>query len=109
MSRLRAHLAAIRGSHPSADSVESVDRLPGALSRGAIGTNGTIGKGMEGVEKLSADPIAARVAFYLTAMAEAAEALATPDPDLDAERAVMAEHYAAPASTLNGEHDDGRR
>ncbi len=40
----------------------------------------------------------ARASFYTRAMAEAAEALAVPDPDLAAECAVMAEHYAAPAT-----------
>ena len=42
-----------------------------------------------------ADPAEARVAFY--ARFQAAAALAAPDEDLAAERAVMALHYAAPA------------
>ena len=42
-----------------------------------------------------------RAAFYLRAMAEAAEALATPDPDLDHERAEVG---AAQAAEARGEH-----
>ena len=38
-----------------------------------------------------------RAAFYLRAMAEAAEALAAPDPDLDHERAEVADTLAAEA------------
>lgn len=41
---------------------------------------------------------ALRPAFYMRFMQEAAAALAAPDPDLDAERAVMAGHYAEPTS-----------
>ena len=39
--------------------------------------------------------VRARAAFYMRAQAEALTALAEPDPDLTAERAVMALHYAA--------------
>lgn len=40
---------------------------------------------------MTAEEIAARVAFYADAMRDAAEALAAPDPDLDAERWLMAQ------------------
>lgn len=38
-----------------------------------------------------------RIAFYLRAMREAAEALAMPDPDLDHERRLIAQQRAAEA------------
>ena len=40
---------------------------------------------------MTAEEIAARLAFYERATRDAAEALAAPDPDLDAERWLMAQ------------------
>lgn len=57
------------------------------------------------------DPAALLAASYLRFMEEAAAALAAPDPDLDEERAVMAQHYAAPAEAhpyQPGDPDDLR-
>lgn len=50
-------------------------------------------------EHCTAAELARRVAFYLRAVAEAAAALAEPDPDLTAERIVMGAHYAAPPTS----------
>lgn len=85
MTGWRDHLAAIRARHAGADS----------STAGAIGTIGTNGTGED-------CPIEARAAFYARFAAEAAAALAAPDPELAAERALMAQHYAAPTEPPGG-------
>ncbi|HEV7267247.1 MAG TPA: hypothetical protein VGN83_20380 [Falsiroseomonas sp.] len=92
MSGWRGRLAAMRARHADADSAESVV----SPAAGAIGTNGTNDTGMETAD---GSELEARAAFYARFAAEAAAALAVPDDDLAAERAVMALHYAAPAAS----------
>jgi len=76
-----ARLAAIRARRGHAEIADS-------SATEAIGTNDTIGIGMETVE---ADAVAARIAFYVRFQAEAAAALAgrEPDPIEAAERAAV--------------------
>lgn len=88
MTTWRDRLAAIR-ARPAA----LADPAPiAAEAIGAIGANDI------GMETPNGGQEAARVAFYARFQAEAAAALAAPDPDLAADRAVMAQHYAAPAA-----------
>lgn len=94
----RARLAARRVTHAPAVSAESADRSGSPSEAEAICTNGTSGNGRENAAAIAQPDLAARIAFYRRAMEEAAEALAAPDPDLDAERVVMARHYAERSS-----------
>ncbi len=55
-----------------------------------IGTTSTIGNAVSASTGGSISDIEQRTAFYLRAMTEAVEALADPDPELDAERALVA-------------------
>lgn len=84
----RARLAAIRATQRNADSAARADSLP---LGDATGPNGAIGANDLGAEGQNAGAVAARI------RAEVLAALAAPDPDLEAERALMAQHYAAPA------------
>jgi hypothetical protein len=84
----RARLAAIRAAQGNADSAVSADSLP---LGDAIGPNGAIGANDLGAEARKAAAAAARI------QAEVLAVLAAPDPELEAERALMAQHYAAPA------------
>ena len=56
------------------------------------------GKTEDGVTQAADDAVAIRAAGYARFQAEAAAAIAAPDPDLAADRAVMALHYAAPTA-----------
>lgn len=88
MTGWRDRLAAIR-ARPAAPT----DPAPiAAEAIGAIGANDM------GMETPNGGQNVARVAFYARFQAEAAAALAAPDPDLGADRALMAQHYAAPAA-----------
>jgi hypothetical protein len=100
VSRWRAHLAAIRTADATAISADSVD----SPAHEPIGAFGTSGIRTETAKTPAADRITARIAFYTRFQAEASAALAASDPDLDPERAVMAEHYAAPTA-----HDPDHR
>ena len=64
---------------------------------GMGGFRGSRGFRISGTEKIANPPAADNdplIAAYLRWIEEAAEALAAPDPELEAERAVMAAHYA---------------
>lgn len=105
----RARLAARRAARSPAVSAEGADRSGAPPGAPAFCTNGTSGNAAAS-EMVTAqpDPIAARIAFYLRATQEAAEALAAPDPEFDAERAVMAWYYMELGSLL-GQADEPER
>jgi hypothetical protein len=84
----RARLAAIRAAQGKDDSAVSADSLP---LGDAIGPNGAIGANDIRAEARKAEAWAARI------QAEVPAVLAAPDPELEAERALLAAHYAAPA------------
>jgi hypothetical protein len=85
----RARLAAIRAAQGNADSAVSADSLP---LGDAIGPIGAIGANDMGGEAWKADAAAVRI------QAEVLAVLAAPDPELEAERALLARHYVAPPS-----------
>jgi hypothetical protein len=90
----RARLAVLRSEHADANRADSADSPDGS----AIGTNGAFGIRVDaprqsteaGADRSWRD----RVACLLRAADEAITALRAPDPELDAERAVLAAHYA---------------
>lgn len=93
MTTWRSRLATLRAECPTADSANSADRMPAApppRPNGAIGANGIAVDHAKEAERQ-------RAAFYRLVMAEAAEALAAPDPELDHERAEVDAALAAEA------------
>lgn len=96
MTAWRARRAVLRSEHADADADRAINA--DSLDGSPIGANGAFGIRIDALRraaKAGADRSwRERVACLLRAADEAEAALPAPDPERDAERAVLPEHYA---------------